>query len=516
MSNRKLYPNPFIIDLRPFAVEPVTGIMLPDGIFDATLGRLDIKFYIRNTSGEKFKKIHYGFELSKPNDIKIVGKKGGVIIDFLPFSTVLVHFEADFTNTAPGEKELMIWISGENDYENKNHLKKIFVTKTTYDENAKLYKCDTGHAVLEQVFNEVHVYYGCEIGNTDYKGENPLVFIPVSVSTTLVPSKKFADKFDCIPFEDPLPLWKLIAAIIAIIATIASLIAAENGKGTATIGLKADIINGGEGFKICKPYTGGSFKENTTLAGALSAIASLAIAVALKHFRDPWLIGRETIVLKNNELIEKELVNFSLSPYYPIKPGTPYKIATKWEYTALTDQGNKYTINKTEDSYNEDVIEDAYVYAPLEVIGFKPIKLGIKVIKQKNPEIIYKPYEIYAYCLLVSPSPLRKTYKIELQDNGKKYDELSEDGWFTGYLHLEEVMNDLSRAEMNGEWTAYFFTQIVNGTPNEASVETSTKYVGGTFIVSAIQKTEPSKFECPLDHVEEVIEYIRKIIVRIV
>ena len=39
---------PFSIDRRPFALEHSTGLMLPDGIFDLGLTRINIGFIVRN------------------------------------------------------------------------------------------------------------------------------------------------------------------------------------------------------------------------------------------------------------------------------------------------------------------------------------------------------------------------------------------------------------------------------------------------------------------------------------
>lgn len=490
---QNLKPNPFIITHRPFAVEPVTGIMLPDGIFDCTIGRLDIFFYIKNNSNKNFNTIHYGLETYSPKDFRIVGIRGGVIRNFLPNSTVLVHFEADFSKSSAGEKELMIWISGDYvDYKNKNHLKKIFVTKTTYDSTRKIYICETDAGNFEQSFAKVATSSKGEIFNSDYKGNLPQIFIPLSVKTHITPFLPFSAPYESLPYKDP--LWKVIAWIIAGIAAIGAYIAAKNGQGTMSIGIAADNT-ADDNYKICNPHLQG-LKESSTLAGALSIVANAAIVVGLMHYRDPWIIGREQSNLALGEKIIEEDVSFELLPTFPIIAGTPNKVKADWKYEAKTNFGNNILIKKTQEAYNQDIADEVKIMAPTKVIGLNPIIVGLKVYKSIVDNIVYKPDEIFAYCLLVSPSPLRKEYRIILQDNGVNYDNAENDGWFQGGVHLEELLSDLTREEMTGDWTAYFFAQIVNSAPENSSVEEATGYIGGNFIAHPMSIEKSSSDHC--------------------
>lgn len=41
----------FTIPNRPFSTEPITGLMLPDGVFEASIGKQTINAHIKNTAG---------------------------------------------------------------------------------------------------------------------------------------------------------------------------------------------------------------------------------------------------------------------------------------------------------------------------------------------------------------------------------------------------------------------------------------------------------------------------------
>lgn len=487
-------PNPFVITRRPFAVDPVTGIMLPDGIFDTTIGRLDIKFFIYNSSDDKqFDEIQYVLEMYHPADFTMVGIRGGTIKKFKPNSTVLVHFEADFTRAAPGEKELMIWISGDyHEYENKNHIKKIFVTKTIYDLQRKVYVCQTDVGNFEQSYSEVMLSQKGEIFNSEYQGPPPQIFIPVQVNTKVVAVVPFNGVYDFLPFKDP--LWKVIAWLIAAIAALGGYIAARSGKGTVSIGINADDVSDGN-YRICNPHTPEP-KDATTLAGALSVIANAAMVVGLMHYRDPWIIGRESIALDVDEKICEEHLSFHLNPSFPIIAGQHYNVVAQWKYCAKTDKNRTLSAEQTQEGSNLDLAAKVEIIAPTQVHGYNPIVLGIRVSKSIDPDLYYQPDEIYTYCLLVSPSPLRKEFLITLEDNGLKYDNIANDGWFQGGLHLEEHIGELTPEQMTGEWTAYFFAQIVNAAPIGAEVEEATGYIGGNFIVSPLSLEKEPGDKC--------------------
>lgn len=510
-----LPPNPFIIDFRPFAVEPGTGLMLPDGLFDASVGRLDIKFHIRNTSTTKYDNVVYALETFKPRDFVITGARQGVINDLMPGASVLVHFEADFSNAAPGEKELMIWIDGKQpDCKGEYFMKKIFVTKTTFDPATKIYTCDTGRGKMQMVFDQIAVSPEIPVPQTDYRDQLPRIFIPLKTDTTLVPSKPVLLPFDCIPFEDPLPLWKAIAALIAALAALGAAIFAAQGKGTADIKLDCKVQP--DGSTICDPLhaAGKGVNEKFLIGSILSSAASLALKVALKHYRDPWLLGRESVQLKTGEAIITEDVSFNQQPVAPIRSGFPYAVDVEWNYVATTNQNNTYSLTKTERTLNTDLTADAYVAAPATVHGLSPIKLGLKPLKAISPEIVFGANELYCYCLLVSPSPLRKVLKIELEDNGIKYDDLQNDGWFGGGVHLEEMLSVLTKDQMRGEWTAYFFAQVINLTADGATPEEATGFFGGDFIVNPFHIVY-NQSSCPIEMSGDEPKFIKTILVEI-
>lgn len=510
MKTAELPLVPLEIKLRPFAVEPETGIMLPDGIFESSLGRLEIKFHISNDTEETFHNVYYELETYSPQDFTILKRKG-TILKIEPGAVVIAEFEANFIGSVPGEKKMKIWLSGDNiRFKGRYIDKKIFVTRTTLNNVSGEYKCETPGGTMLLNLHQVAISENYPYCHPDYKGPAPKLFIPLTGKIILIPSKPIVDKFDAIPFEDPLALWKALAFLIAALAAIAAYIAAKNGRGTASIGIVYSQTPTGN--TICKPYLPNLGKdEGVTLATVLSAIASAALAAGLKHYRDPWLIGRENIKLRTGENITSEEVTFKIDPEFPIEAGKKYKVHAEWKYLARLNTGSTFLLEKTEDTFNEDVIENALVMAPTEVHGLNLIKVGLKVLKSVNPEVLYPLNETYAYCLLVSPSPDRIAFKIELQDSSNKYYDRVGDGWLTGGLHLEEL--GLRRDQIFGEWTAYFFAQVINATPEGASIDESTKYVGGNLMVSPQTINPTPDLSCPMDNIGAILKYVKKILV---
>src|SRR5215208_3079514 len=99
--------TPVDIRRRPFSVEPVTGVMMPDGIFDTAIFTQRITCHVTNTSGAPLTNVE--IYLEAVGDPAILPRAKTVRLARLePGASALVFWLADFRNATPGKKPVSI------------------------------------------------------------------------------------------------------------------------------------------------------------------------------------------------------------------------------------------------------------------------------------------------------------------------------------------------------------------------------------------------------------------------
>jgi len=145
--------TPMSIKNRPFSVEPITGIMMPDGIFDIAITRQKITCFYTNISTGDLSNVSIYFEgISDPN----------ISVDSQTFnfpkipagSSVQVSWVGDFKNSSPGKKNVSI-IAKSQGSSLKREIKQIFVTRTTLDQATQTYTCEFPEGAMKVKFIEV-------------------------------------------------------------------------------------------------------------------------------------------------------------------------------------------------------------------------------------------------------------------------------------------------------------------------------------------------------------------------
>ena len=147
---------PTSIRNRPFAVEPTTGTMLPDGIFDASLRLLEITCFYTNDSGRLMShgfvrlpsKVAPGIRLAKPHWFEFK--------NLLPGASVRMSFLCDFTEAMASKPEVRFEVGGsyadgtmETGFGFDGYIRKvIWVSKTTYDSVSRQYRCEVPEGAL--------------------------------------------------------------------------------------------------------------------------------------------------------------------------------------------------------------------------------------------------------------------------------------------------------------------------------------------------------------------------------
>lgn len=93
---------PMEVQTRPFAVEPVTQVMLPDGIFDNALYNLTISCHYTNTSRAALTNV--SLYLESIGDPGIAVTPQTFVFESVPAgASVLVQWEANFQFASPGK-----------------------------------------------------------------------------------------------------------------------------------------------------------------------------------------------------------------------------------------------------------------------------------------------------------------------------------------------------------------------------------------------------------------------------
>lgn len=500
--------TPMDIKKRPFAVEPITNIMIPDGIFDTAIFLQRITCYYTNTSDIDL------------NDVSIylesVGDPGIVPTSQTFFFTLVragasvrVSWLADFRSGTPGKK-LVSFIAQAKGMNSKRAIKQIFVSKTTYDETAKEYTCEVEEGNLKVSYmsvigpkNEWKNGHGhdcccccchCRPGRPSNESMGP--WIPKAMNMTFYPNPGYEGIHGDLPFSDP--WWKILALIVAIIAAIVAIIAAAKGAGTAAIGVSGTFEETDPSVSCCEPdpEAAGAI-GGFTVAGVASVIATVALAVALSDAEDPWWRGQRATPPAKGEITQAEKVDVVFDyPGGAPNAGVAYPVDVKWTYQRVTN-AKTYSYNVDEQQVNIHVSDGVEVIAPETHNAFeKP--LVIKAKFQKTGGKYFSGSELYAFALLRSPDGLY--FRMDLIDDGIDFDVSPNDGIYTGSIHLESLYKILLRRnfKLEGIWKVYVFAQDVNDATADMLPEVAATHIGGFMIASAVNLTFDPSLPCPL------------------
>jgi len=135
---------------RPFASELITGLALPDGIFEIAFGELMINAHVQNAGSATVTTASVYLESISDPDIAIVPATP-LITDLPPGGARLLRWRADFTRATPGKKQVsFVCIDASG---NRTHLiQEIFVTRTTFDARSNTVAMQTPEGVLRAGF----------------------------------------------------------------------------------------------------------------------------------------------------------------------------------------------------------------------------------------------------------------------------------------------------------------------------------------------------------------------------
>lgn len=488
--------TPLAVLSRPFAIEPVTSIMLPDGIFDNAIYHLRIACHYTNTSGQDL--TNAKIYLESVSDPGIVATARTYTFPKIPAgATVLLTWDANFQNATPG-KRLVSFVAQAEGFEANRSIAQIFVSQTRYDPVKKHYTCTVEEGTLT-VSDIQAIAPAATWGIRDGKDgqchcppDGP--WIPTGATLVWQANPAYTGLHGELPFADP--WWKILALIIALIAAIVAAVAAATGGGTASIGASGTFDESEPSVHCCTPDVGAGPKRDYTVAGVASAIATGALAVACADFADPFWRGQAATPPGAGEktVAEKVVAHWKLPK--PPAAGKPYEANVSWKYTRFTD-AQEYHHSVSETQTNIHVAKGVEVEAPDKVHAYHP--LWVRARFHRDGGSLFKGADLYAFCLFRAPGGLY--FVVPLTDDGLGFDPGANDGTYAGALDLERVVPILRRYKLEelGVWRLYLFAQDVNltkpGTPPEIAAQT----IGGFVVASAITLTFDPSLPCPLE-----------------
>jgi len=488
-------PTPMTIETRPFAVEPLTNVMLPDGIFDNALYNLNISCHYTNTSGTDLSNVTIYLESAGDPGIAVTART--YTFDVVPAgASLLVSWAANFQSASPG-KPLISFIAQADGHAPARVLKQIFVTQTRYDAAAQKWTCTIPEGRLE-----VTGIYAIPPGH-DWAGSKELRYpgpsAPTGIKFTWYPGSPFAGQFGDLPFSDP--WWKVIALIVAVVAALVGVIAAAVGGGTFFPGVRGKFEEdpSAPNVQCCTPNPGGSVSNDaTTVAGVCGVICSVAIAVACSDAADPVYRGEQNTFPAHNELTVSETVEAHWTFADPPNAGVPYATHVQWRYDRATT-GGSYSYEVDEEQVNIHVLDHVEIDTP-KTVPHRNGPLWVTAKFEKPDGTLFTGPDLYTFCFFRSPGPKGLFFREPLLDDGRGLDATAGDGVYTAALDLAAAQKALTEAgaPVQGVWQVFVYAQDVNrtmpGTPPVIAAQT----VAGNFVASAVSITFDPTQPCPL------------------
>lgn len=497
---------PLSISRRPFAVEPMTGVMMPDGIFDCAIFFQEITCFIKNTSRGTIRDLWVRTYPENNPDWKLVGPWQINLGDLKSGAASQVAWLSDFSASTPGKKLFRIEVGGT--YENGQGFdgyisSTLFVSRTSYDSATRKYSCEVPEGVMELVFSSSEQSSPYEVVNSD--GPTKVQTMPVPWKFSATVRAKAGHELE-IPFNDP--WWKVVAWIIAVVAAIGALLEAKKGNGYAMIGTSGHGHDNPSDYHWCFPDPVAAKPEDMTPAGMLSVIANAAIAIGLSDKIDPWERGRVASGFSLGEVPKEEVLSLLLTLPSRLVGGAAYKVGANWSYSAVSSTGKTTKLSMSDMEPNSHVVKKWDIDSPGVTNFNKPIFVRIR--GHLSDGSLYFGEDLYAFAVFTTPGSSPRTIRIPLVDDGRGFDINKNDGWYSCGFIIENLFSQYGVFEYRGEWTVTFFAQNVNSAHPAMPPKVAATYIGGNPVLSSVQlvrlsETPVTDKSCPIDFVRKFL-----------
>jgi hypothetical protein len=497
------------INNRPFASDYITGLMLPDGIFEATLGRQQLNAHFTNTAASAQAGLNiYAESASHPGIL--ITPATHYVSSLSGGASSLQSWEVDVSN-APAGKHYISFIA-ETAAGRKRIIKRIFVTRVTFNQANQTFSAETPEGTItvsvKELWTSKDEYDSCDckkngrrqktdsknpveeamrllkkLDMNELKDCPPQTILIKSLSAGIVYNPGFSGQYGDLPYQDP--WWKTLLAILAVILFISALIVAAVFGTVAT--------GGAGGVAIVATIACCSVPFFVAVGLAVGALTSAILSSALDS-RDPFRRGQDKTLPPAGEITTGEALDFEIDYIEPIQLGKPYAIGTKWNYTRITKDASMaehtYGYAVAETNNNVHVLSKYEIDAP-DVVKVYEQKQKPFIVKAKfydEKEKLLRGSQLFVKCFLQRKSD-NKIITFMLEDNGNRPDVEPNDGVYTGTHYFSEADD--------GFWKMYVIAQDINNANENMTPDEAAQIIGGQVLTHQLT-IEYSGGTCPL------------------
>jgi hypothetical protein len=485
----------FAITHRPFASDLFTGLALPDGIFETSIGAQRINAHVTNTGAAAAGTLSVYVESTSDPGI-VVTPQTHFVAALTGGAARLFSWQADFSQAVPGAHRISFVV--QQGAVKTRIIKKILVTRVLFDPASGTFSAQFPEGTLGVRFHEFAGPKDSCCGQRkappasdgrkavnllDYirrnggRRDGQFVFclsqyLPAAYTLTFTPNPQYAGQYSDLPFSDP--WWKILLCIIAVLLLIGAAIAeAVDGSGEITV----TAGGGGGGNENCCGVGAEGGGTSYIAAGLVAAAAAVATAAALSDARDPFRRGQDNTPPNAGEITLAERVDAQLSYLEPVALGKPFAVDVKWTYERTTN-ADTYTFSVSETQHNVHVLSEYQLDAPDVVVTYKDERFVIRGRFIDRDGQAMRGGALFVQCFMVGPAG--QFVQFEMQDDGNWPDEKPNDGTYTGqHDFLRDVRKDPSA---RGIWTYYVIAQDVNQATPDMTPEQAAQIIGGMVV----------------------------------
>lgn len=479
------------INNRPFASDLVTGLMLPDGIFESSVGKMKLNAHFTNSGISTLSNVNIYVESASHPAIQITPTTHTV--SSIQSGTVLLkNWDIDLTGVPAGQ--YYISFIAENSAGRQRIIKKIFVTKVAFNAASHTFSAQTPEGTYTLRYREITEVNSskCCKEKGDKRNESssglfenlsytfsigqrkielcPVFFLPLEQETSWIPSPYYAGQYSDLPFQDP--WWKILIAVVAFLLLVAAaIVEATSGTGSVTASVGCPSTPSG----VC-----GSGGGTSPVAAGLVAAAAVVAGIAVySDERDLLRIGQDKTLPGIGELTIRENLVANIKYLESIEFGKPFKVGVDWKYERITkDTGGAekaYDYSESVINSNVHLLSRYEVNAPDIVRVYKKEAFKVEASFYDENDKLFKGSSLFVKCYLVRNDDA-KWIDFILEDSGNQPDKIKNDGVYTG-IHYFNRTDD-------GRWKIYVVAQDVNHASENMEPEDAAKIIGGIVLTN--------------------------------
>lgn len=486
---------------RPFATEPITGFMIPDGNFEISFGRQDINAQVQNAGSSPMTASVYVESTSSP--AISVSPRTHVISGLASGSSRQLAWEADFSAASPGAH--YVSFVAEDGTERTRIIKKIFVTRTGYDLSTGNFHLETSEGIIEVDFknfikprdcccrqptsgDEIEQVEG-RVDIIDFLREFdrhdpdfelcPPGYLPEEMEAVIRPKPPFEGQYGDLPFQDY--WWKVALVVIAAALFIGAMVY-ESRRGSG-----GGSITAGTSSRRCCWISASGGGSSYVGAGLTAGAAAAATLAAYTDERDPFRRGQDNTEPEEGEVTTSERLSATIDYVEPVALGRPFAVHTDWTYTRETT-GGTYTHSVSETNTNQHTLSRYEIRGQDVVRTYRQDQFVVEAEFFDVDGDQVTGDELFVQCILAGPNG--EYERFLLQDDGIDPDEEPNDGVYTGRF-------DFRRRDLpTGVWKYYVIAQDVNDATPDMDPEEMAQIIGGMVLTDQLEITFDPTEEC--------------------